>query len=304
MDDLIIASRLVHFAALALLFGGSLFRLLIRPQNPNQRQPWPRAIDITVVVAALLSALGWFIGTAASMTGDWSEILEPDILAAVLVETQFGRLWIGRLALLAAMLALTLVWRRQMRAREGFMLLLSGMLTASLAGVGHGSIGTGSLGLIHPAADMAHLLCAAAWLGGLVCLGLDLRHASNRGDVESIDTVRIMLPRFARLGYVAVATLLMTGCINTMVLVQRPEALIGTDYGRILLLKLSLVAIMIAIAICNRLVFSPRILLGAQSPGSDAENAMTLYRSVAVEQAIGLLVLAAVAVLGTTHPIP
>ena len=58
MDDLIIASRLVHFAALALLFGGSLFRLLIRPRNPNQRQPWPRAIDITVVVAALLSALG------------------------------------------------------------------------------------------------------------------------------------------------------------------------------------------------------------------------------------------------------
>ena len=58
MDDLIIASRLVHFAALALLFGGSLFRLLIRPQNPNQRQPWPRAIDIMVVVAALCPRWG------------------------------------------------------------------------------------------------------------------------------------------------------------------------------------------------------------------------------------------------------
>jgi putative copper resistance protein D len=191
VDDLIIASRLVHFAALALLFGGSLFRLLIRPQDPNQRQPWPHSIDIMVVVAALLSWLGWFIGTAASMTGEWSEILESDILEAVLFETQFGRLWIGRLALLAAILTLTLAWRRQIRAREGFMLLLSGMLTASLAGVGHGSIGTGSLGLIHPAADMAHLLCAAAWLGGLVCLGSDLRHASNRGDVESIAKVRI-----------------------------------------------------------------------------------------------------------------
>jgi putative copper resistance protein D len=66
-----------------------------------------------------------------------------------------------------------------------------------------------------------------------------------------------MLPRFARLGYLAVATLLMTGCISTMVLVQQPEALIETDYRRILLLKLSLVAIMIAIAVCNRLVFSP-----------------------------------------------
>jgi Na+/proline symporter len=116
----------------------------------------------------------------------------------------------------------------------------------------------------------------------------------------------IMLAAFAfsAVIIVAVGTLLMTGCINTMVLVQRPEALIGTEYGRILLLKLSLVAIMIAIAICNRLVFSPRILLSAQSPGSDAENAMTLYRSVAMEQAIGVLVLAAVAVLGTTHPIP
>ena len=49
----------------------------------------------------------------------------------------------------------------------------------------------------------------------------------------------------------------MTGCINRMVLVQRPEVLIETDYGRILLLKLSLVAIMIAIAVCNRFVFSP-----------------------------------------------
>jgi copper resistance protein D len=173
VDDLIIASRLVHFAALALLFGGSLFRLLIRPQDPNQRQPWPHSIDIMVVVAALLSWLGWFIGTAASMTGEWSEILESDILEAVLFETQFGRLWIGRLALLAAILTLTLAWRRQIRAREGFMLLLSGMLTASLAGVGHGSIGTGSLGLIHPAADMApSSLCGrVAWRTGLPRVG-------------------------------------------------------------------------------------------------------------------------------------
>lgn len=302
MNELIIASRLVHFAAVALLFGGSLFRLFIRPRNSLQRPPWPSAIDIAV--AALLSALGWFIGTAASMTGDWSEILEPYILAAVLVETQFGRLWIGRLALLMAILALPLLWRQQTRTREGFMLLLSGVLTASLAWVGHGSIGTGNLEVIHLAADVAHLLCATAWLGGLVCLGLDLRHASNRRDVESITSVRIMLPRFSLLGYIAVATLLMTGCINAMVLIPRPEEAIGTDYGRLLLLKLSLVAIMIAIAIYNRLVFSARILLGAQSPGDDAENTMTLYRSVAMEQIIGLLVLAVVAVLGTTHPVP
>ena len=41
MDELIIASRLVHFAALALLFGGSLFRLLIRPQIQVSDNPGP-----------------------------------------------------------------------------------------------------------------------------------------------------------------------------------------------------------------------------------------------------------------------
>ena len=140
MDELIIASRLVHYAALALLFGGSVFRLLIAPQHPQWRYPWPRGIYVVGVAAALLSAVGWFIGTAASMTGDWSEILKPDIVAAVLVDTRLGRLWTGRLALLVALLALTLVWRRQTTAREGVMLLFSGVLTAVSLGSDMGQL--------------------------------------------------------------------------------------------------------------------------------------------------------------------
>jgi len=37
---------------------------------------------------------------------------------------------------------------------------------------------------------------------------------------------------------------------------------------------------------------------------TDAENTLTLYRSVVLEQALGLLVLVAAAVLGTIHPVP
>jgi len=57
---------------------------------------------------------------------------------------------------------------------------------------------------------------------------------------------------------------------------------------------------MTAIANCNRLVCSSRI---ARSAVTDGENTLTLSRSVALEQVVGLLVLAAVAVLGTTHPV-
>jgi putative copper resistance protein D len=303
VDALIVLSRLVQFAAVSLLFGGSLFRLCIRPQSADQRYQWPSSVDIAAIAAALLSGLGWLIGVAVDVTGGWSDVVQPDLMAALLVDTRFGRLWIGRLALLAGIIALTLAWRRRTRTWEGAMLVLSGALTASLAGVGHGSVGDGMLGLIHIAADMIHLLCAATWLGGLACLALVLRRAVIGGDAESIDVVPTVLPRFSKIGYVAVAALLVTGCINTIVLVARPGALIETDYGRVLLVKISLVMTMIAIAGCNRFVFSPRVL-AVEPPGRSCQTTIALYRSVAVEQVVGLLVLAAVALLGTLHPAP
>ena len=48
--------------------------------------------------------------------------------------------------------------------------ILSAVLLASLAGVGHSQIEDGWAGVIHEASDVAHLLAAGAWLGGLVPL--------------------------------------------------------------------------------------------------------------------------------------
>jgi copper resistance protein D len=299
VDELIILSRFVHFAALALLFGGSLSRLCIVPRRLDQPEQCPRVIDVAAALAALLSALGWLVGAAATMAGGWAELLVPDTLPAVLVDTRFGQIWIGRLALVAAILGLEFAPRRGTRAGEVAMLLLSAGLTASLAGVGHGSAGPGMLGPIHLVGDAVHLLCAAAWLGGLVGLGIVLRRV-GRGDYAA-SLVRIAVPRFSRFGYVAVSLLLVTGALNTIVLVPQPESLVTTAYGQVLLVKISLVAVMIAIAIRNQFVLAPPVLTAATSNGS--EEAASLYRSVAVEQGVGVLVLATVAALGTIHPL-
>jgi putative copper resistance protein D len=79
--------------------------------------------------------------------------------------------------------------------------------------------------------------------------------------------------------------------------------LVTSPYGRILLVKVALVAAMIAIAIGNRFLLSPRIAATGPAGGAVDEVAV-LFRSVAVEQGVGLLVLATVAVLGTIHPLP
>jgi putative copper resistance protein D len=292
VDELIVASRAVHFAALALLFGAPLFRLAIAPKGPERGWPGGRGMELAATLAALVSGLGWFAGVAATFAGGWSDALAPDILQAVTFETRFGHLWTGRLVVFAAVLAIQASARPSWR-RDGALVALVAAATASLIGVGHGMTGAGggpAVARIHMVADVTHLLSAMGWVGGLFCLVQALRRAMA-GDLGAAD-LRVVLSRFSRLGYWLVALLLISGCINALVLVPRPDSLVTSDYGRVLLVKLGLVLIMVAFALYNRIVLVGRA------------DARALLHSVVAEQGIGLAVLASVALLGTIHPVP
>ena len=233
------------------------------------------------------------------MAGSFADAATPDTLQAVTFDTRFGHLWIGRLIVLAAIFAVQLGWRPS-RWRDGLLMLLAAGFAASLVGVGHGMTGAGhgpAVADIHMVADMVHLLCAAAWIGGLFCLG-PLLHRVATGR-ETSATARETLRRFSTMGYWAVGLVLITGCINALVMVPRPGSLIGSDYGRVLLLKLTLVVLFVGFAIVNRVVLTPPIMAAA-----DATGVRRLWHSVVVEQGVGILVLAAVAWLGTIHPVP
>jgi putative copper resistance protein D len=291
VDELIVASRTVHFAALALVFGAPLFRLAIS-QGPKRGWPGGRGIELAATLAALMSGLGWFAGVAATFAGGWSDALAPDILQAVTFETRFGHLWTGRLVVLAAILTVQ-AWVRPSWWRDGALVALAAAATASLIGVGHGMTGAGggpAVARLHMAADVTHLLCAMGWVGGLFCLAQVLRRAVV-GDPAAAD-LRVVLSRFSRLGYWLVALLLISGFINALVLVPRPDSLVTSDYGRALLVKLGLVLIMLLFALYNRVILVARA------------DARALWHSVMAEQGIGLAVLASVALLGTIHPVP
>jgi putative copper resistance protein D len=295
VDELIVVSRLVHFAAVALLFGAPLFRLAIAPEEAAGG----RAAEVAASIAALLSGLGWFAGVAANMAGSIADAATPDILQAVTFDTRFGHLWIGRLIVLLAIFAIQL-GSRPSRLRDVALVLLAAGFAASLVGVGHGMTGAGHgpvVARIHMIADMTHLLCAAAWIGGLFCLA-PLLHRVVTGRATS-EAARRALRRFSTLGYWAVALVLITGCVNALVMVPRPGSLIGSEYGRILLLKLAFVLLLVAIATVNRVVLTPPIMAATDSTG-----VRPLWRSVMVEQGVGILVLASVAWLGTVHPVP
>jgi copper resistance protein D len=300
VDELIVASRLLHFAAVALLFGAPLFRLAVTREAARDR---PRsgngAIEIGAALVALLSGLGWFAGVAATMAGSFHDAFAPDILAAVTLDTRFGHLWIARLIVLVAIVAVQ-VLARPSRGRDGALAILAAVFAASLVGVGHGMTGAGhgpAAARLHMAADVVHLLCAAGWIGALFCLGR-LLHGVLTG-ARPVDVGRVALRRFSIMGYWLVGLVLISGCINALVMVPHPGSLIGSDYGRALLVKLAFVVLLVAVAIFNRVVLTPPSM-AAKAP----DHLRPLWRSVVVEQGVAILVLAAVAWLGTIHPVP
>jgi putative copper resistance protein D len=295
----LVAARAVHFAATAITAGNILFRALIAVpvlhadataaavfRTRAQRVSW-FALAIAVISGAI-----WLLLQSASMSGlPLHEAMTADVLSTVINETQFGEVMIVR-ASLAICVAACLAYDRATIARWlGLMASLA--FAVSLAWTGHAGATIGAVGYLHLVADALHLIAAAAWLGGLVALIL-LLTATRRNNAISL--ARDAIGRFSTLGIISVTTLMLSGLINTAILVGSFHALIATSYGQLLLLKLALFAVMLALATVNRLFLTPRLTQ------PDAGGLHRLTRNSAIELVLGLAIFAIVGMLGTMHP--
>jgi putative copper resistance protein D len=212
----------------------------------------------------------------------------------VLSETSFGRVWLWHL-LAAALLVVACTIRR---IPATWLVALAALLLASLAWIGHAAAQPGSLGIGHQVNDAVHLLAGGLWLGGLVPLGALAIRAYRSRDPPSVGMLRRALPRFSRMGYLAVALVALTGIVNATLLVGGIDRLVQTPYGRLLSVKIALFLLLLAIAVVNRLVLVPWINSEERPWGGTAALSWT----IALEQALGLAIIAIVAVLGTLPP--
>jgi putative copper resistance protein D len=121
----------------------------------------------------------------------------------------------------------------------------------------------------------------------------------SMGDGEPIVDLDRILLRFSSMGYVAVATLIASGLINSWLLVGSVSNLLTTLYGQILLVKLGLFGAMLALAAANRFWLVPRMI--ETRAGASVWLGRLRYH-VLGEQFLGLMVLLAVSVLGTMRP--
>lgn len=275
--------RWLHEASLMIVFGGALLRALLSARLPALTLP-PQHITRAAALLALLSAPLWLGLTTAQMAGDNAAMLDPELLSRTLGQTQFGHIFLARVALL-----LLLVPAALLRTRDSLLALLSGAALALIAVTSHAAEASpANFTAIGITSDGLHLLTAGFWIGGLTLLAALFLGKAEKTLLAGATAI------FAEWGMVAVAILLMTGMLNASTILLGGEGHDTTDYLAVLGTKLVLVAAMVGLALVNHFRLLPALTAGASADGLAAN----IWR----ELALGLLVVALAALLGLLAP--
>jgi putative copper resistance protein D len=293
----LIVSRFVHFAAVLLLFGMAAFPLYAFKEGESKSPSGIlaaqlRPLTIVAAVAVFTSAVTWLAFTAANMSGSLANAVSPTIISLVIEQTDFGRIWIWRIALAAV-----LVFLFALKTRADSLALLrtagAALLLTSIGGTGHSGATPGTLGTVHVAADSLHLLAASAWIGGLIPL-MRILSAKTVDDAFALS----ILNRFSSMAILAVAALVASGIVNSVMILNSLSALTGTTYGWVLIAKILMFLGMMHFAVNNKFKLVPS--LAGKANGEPIRQ--RLNGNITAELALVTLVLAAVALLGTLSP--
>jgi putative copper resistance protein D len=320
VPDPLICLRAIHFAATLLLTGTLFFRYVIAALPPAALDDIRgrlaascdrlRRIAGAALGVALLSGFGWVLFLAADASEAGAGILTvPGIVWTFVTETTFGRACAVRAV--AGVILFGLLLRPDDRHSEGEgspryrapILAAAIVFAAGLAWAGHAAATEGADGWVHRISDALHVVAASAWVGGLLPLALLLRTMLRSAEPEAMAVVRMVTLRFSMLGLVSVATLLLTGTVNTLYLAGTVAALLGTLYGQLLLIKVAVFAIMLGLASYNRFRLTPRITARTSGSAHEARTATALLARVCFAEAtLGLGAIGLVAWLGALPP--
>ncbi|MFF3650061.1 copper resistance CopC/CopD family protein [Streptomyces sp. NPDC002181] len=269
-------ARYAAYAGFTVLVGGAAFILLCWRRGSAQRPLQKLIVRAWVTLTAATLAM-LVLRTPYTGSGKFADTLDLDGLKAVL-ETKTGASLVSRLLLLgAAALFIAVLFgafaRRTAEAGESAQrtgkekgrgadkqpaadkeaadllfglgiggTVVAGGIAATWALSEHASTGI-QPGIAMPV-DILHLLAVATWLGGLTALLVALHK------VPGIE--REAVQRFSRVAFVSVLVLATTGVYQSWRQIGSWSALTGTSYGQLLLVKVGLVAVLVAIAYVSR----------------------------------------------------
>ncbi len=272
------AARFVMVAA-CLLAGGGVLALWRLGSLVSPRRGMRRTLSLASI-AGMLAALaslglkgGQLLGGAPSTLADpytWTLALRSSTGASVGVA-------------LAGLLLILFGLRRG----TPFLSFAGAALTFISFGVS-GHAATAAPRFLLAPTVVLHVACAAFWLGALAPLLSDLRRTES--------AARATLARFSSDAVKTITLLLALGVALATFQVTHLPLLWETLYGRLLMVKLALVAVLLATAMVNKWHLTPRLVIG--EPGS----ARALRHAIGWEYVLFAAILVMTVLLASTEP--
>jgi putative copper export protein/mono/diheme cytochrome c family protein/peroxiredoxin len=253
IDPFAIVRAVATLAAAIVLGSGVLVWYTRDALAPAGGFVWRRRVVLSVMVAtfagAVATGLG-AVGAAADAAGTARFSVDGSVISTFLLKTGVGRIAIIEIGCaVAACIPAVFAWITVKKSSTSDLVLL---LAALVAGIGLAAFPFNS----HPvtldqeiaglSASIAHRLALGVWLGGLPALILLIGAGPVPDDTRRLAAV--ILRRFSRLAIIAMSVILVSGTLLTWYLVGNVSSLIGTEYGRLLILKLALLGGIFVIA--------------------------------------------------------
>ncbi len=329
--------RALAYVALALAAGGIVFVAAVWHPALRARagadQSWRRASEAfarrvqqltlgAVALGIVTSALGIvFQGAVAGGTAFW-QALDPAVVDDVL-ETHFGTVWGLRLLAWLAVGCLLAVPATRLRvpvlrpaslgatglapsptaprASAATLALLLAFLCLTPALAGHAAT-TDPTWLLVPA-NALHVVCMAVWVGGVASLLTALPTATRPLDpLARTGLLTEAVVRFSTLALAAVAGLVASGTLQAIVQLEAFSDLLDTAFGRAILIKIGLLACLIALGAWNRQRVRPRLSALDAAGEPPGRAGVELRRSLRAEAVLMVAVLGVTAALVSYAP--
>ncbi|HEV3212141.1 MAG TPA: copper resistance protein CopC [Acidimicrobiales bacterium] len=294
--------RLAAFAGLLCLVGIAAITLAAAAPALSSRRI-RRWLWASFGLLAVMTIAGVAIQGPYAAALPLTDALRPSLLREVLA-TRFGRVEALR-ALLLAIAAPLLVWLTSRRRAASPAPL--GVAACAVVGAGllvtpglAGHATTGSAIAAGFVLDLAHLAAASLWLGGLVVLACLL--VGGATDLGAIDLVR-SARRISTIALGAVVVVVVSGTLQAVRQVGSLDALTGTTYGRLLLVKVAVVVVLIALGALSRALLRRPVGAATGDPAPDAPpRRVGLVRSIVAELLVAAAVLGVTAALVNAPP--
>ncbi len=286
--------------ALAIILALALASVWLRPtlslsDDARRTRIFSTALLILIIAAGIELLIRTAVMADVNLQQAWPYIFR------VIDNSNYGNFWTWRLyiwclMLLTALWVFLTTWSRRM----ALLLFIAAIATTQLQSV-TGHAGEDGLWSAANLINSLHLISISIWGGSVILYAIHVLPVLRRQQKAQLTAQSAH--NLSIVAGLALGVVIITGSYNTWHQLKQLTDLWTTDYGQLLIIKLSLVCITMIIGAINKFYWVPKIISHASAAKQSDNNLERQFQRILLGDSLVFIIIIIVAtILGTTPP--